>query len=61
LHGRRAREVLRPQDRNDPVAMADAQERRLPHVNARYYPDEDGHLIFYSRIDEILTQLAARV
>lgn len=47
------------QDRNDPVAMARAQERRLPHVSARYYPD-DGHLIFFSRIDEILAALTAR-
>ena len=45
------------QDRNDPVAMAHAQERRLPHVSARDYPD-DGHLIFFSRIDEILAELA---
>lgn len=47
------------QDRNDPVAMAHAQERRLPHVRARYYPG-DGHLIFFSRIDEILSELVAR-
>jgi pimeloyl-ACP methyl ester carboxylesterase len=46
------------QDRNDPVAMAHAQERRLPHVRARYYPD-DGHLIFFSRIGEILADLTA--
>jgi pimeloyl-ACP methyl ester carboxylesterase len=45
------------QDRNDPVAMAHAQERRLPHVRARYYAG-DGHLIFFSRIDEILSDLA---
>lgn len=45
------------QDRNDPVGMARAQERRIPHVRARYYPS-DGHLIFFSRIDEILTELA---
>jgi hypothetical protein len=30
-----------------------------PRVTARYYPD-DGHLIFFSRIDEILPELAAR-
>ena len=47
------------QDRNDPVAMAHAQERRLPHVRARYYPG-DGHLIYFSRIDEILSELVAR-
>jgi pimeloyl-ACP methyl ester carboxylesterase len=47
------------QDRNDPVAMARAQERRLPHVSVRYYPD-GGHLAFYSRIDEILAALTAR-
>ena len=46
------------QDRNDPVAMASAQERRLSHVRAIYYPD-DGHLIFFSRIEEILSELAA--
>lgn len=45
------------QDRNDPVAMARAQEQRLPRVAARYYPD-DGHLIFFSRIDEILAELS---
>jgi pimeloyl-ACP methyl ester carboxylesterase len=44
-------------DRNDPVAMARAQERRLLHVRAVYYP-ADGHLIFFSRISEILSQLA---
>jgi pimeloyl-ACP methyl ester carboxylesterase len=47
------------QDRNDPVAMARAQERRLPHADAVYYPD-DGHLIFFSRIEEILPRLADR-
>ena len=46
------------QDRNDPVAMAHAQERRLPHVRGRYYPD-DGHLIFFSQIDGILAELSA--
>jgi pimeloyl-ACP methyl ester carboxylesterase len=46
-------------DRNDPVAMARLQERRLPKVKAVYYPD-DGHLIFYSRIREILPELVAR-
>jgi pimeloyl-ACP methyl ester carboxylesterase len=46
------------QDRNDPVAMARVQEQRLPHVRARYYPDE-GHLIFFSRIEQILTELIA--
>ena len=46
------------QDRNDPVAMARAQEQRLSHVRAIYYPD-DGHLIFFSRIEEILSELAA--
>lgn len=44
-------------DRNDPVAMARAQEQRLPRVTARYYPD-DGHLIFFSRIDEILPEFS---
>lgn len=39
-------------DRNDAVAMAYAQERRLPHVSARYYASE-GHLIFFSHIAEI--------
>jgi pimeloyl-ACP methyl ester carboxylesterase len=43
-------------DRNDPVAMARAQQRRLPHVRAVYYPD-DGHLIFFSRMHEILPEL----
>jgi pimeloyl-ACP methyl ester carboxylesterase len=47
------------QDRNDPVAMARAQERRLPNVRAVYYGD-DGHLIFFSRIEEILSALIAR-
>jgi pimeloyl-ACP methyl ester carboxylesterase len=46
------------QDRNDPVAMAQAQERRLRHVRARYYAGE-GHLIFFSRISDILAGLAA--
>jgi pimeloyl-ACP methyl ester carboxylesterase len=46
------------QDRNDPVAMARAQERRLPHARAVYYADE-GHLIFFSRIGEILSELVA--
>lgn len=45
-------------DRNDPVAMAHHQERRLPRVRARYYTD-DGHLIFFSRAPEILTDLIA--
>jgi pimeloyl-ACP methyl ester carboxylesterase len=45
-------------DRNDPVAMARLQERQLPHAKAVYYSD-DGHLIFYSRIDEILPELIA--
>jgi pimeloyl-ACP methyl ester carboxylesterase len=45
-------------DRNDPVAMARRQEQQLPHCNAVYYPD-DGHLIFYSRIEEILPELIA--
>jgi pimeloyl-ACP methyl ester carboxylesterase len=44
-------------DRNDPVSMARAQEPRLRHVKARYYADE-GHLIFFSRIVEILRDLA---
>jgi pimeloyl-ACP methyl ester carboxylesterase len=48
----------RDQDRNDPVAMARAQERRLTRVTARYYAGE-GHLIFFSRVDEILSDLAA--
>jgi pimeloyl-ACP methyl ester carboxylesterase len=47
------------QDRNDPIEMARAQERRLPHVRAVYYPD-DGHLIFFSRMREILPPLAER-
>jgi pimeloyl-ACP methyl ester carboxylesterase len=47
------------QDRNDPVAMARAQEQRLPRVTARYYKP-DGHLIFFSRIEEILGELARR-
>jgi pimeloyl-ACP methyl ester carboxylesterase len=46
-------------DHNDPVAMARAQERRLQHAKAIYYPD-DGHLIFFSRIEQILTALVAR-
>lgn len=46
------------QDRNDPVAMAHAQEQRLRHVRAHYYPG-DGHLIFFSRIEEILRELVA--
>jgi pimeloyl-ACP methyl ester carboxylesterase len=45
-------------DRNDPVAMARRQEGRLAHAKAVYYSD-DGHLIFYSRIDEILPELIA--
>jgi pimeloyl-ACP methyl ester carboxylesterase len=44
------------QDRNDPIA-ARAQERRPPHARAVYYAGE-GHLIFFSRIREILSQLA---
>jgi pimeloyl-ACP methyl ester carboxylesterase len=44
-------------DRNDPVSMARAQERRLPRVKARYFSD-DGHLIFFSRITEILHDVA---
>lgn len=47
------------QDRNDPVEMARVQERRLPHVRAVYYSDE-GHLIFYSRVREILSELVGR-
>lgn len=43
-------------DRNDPVAMARLQEPRLRRAKAIYYPD-DGHLIFYSRIHEILPEL----
>jgi hypothetical protein len=31
---------------------------RLPYARAIYYPD-DGHLIFFSRIEEILTALVA--
>ncbi len=46
------------QDHNDPVAMAHVQEQRLPHVRAHYYPDE-GHLIFFSRIEQILRELIA--
>jgi fermentation-respiration switch protein FrsA (DUF1100 family) len=46
-------------DRNDPVAMARLQERQLPHAKAVYYYPEDGHLIFYSRIEEILPELIA--
>ena len=46
------------EDRNDPVAMARAQERRLRNVKATYYPDE-GHLIFFSRMREILSELVA--
>jgi pimeloyl-ACP methyl ester carboxylesterase len=46
------------QDRNHPVAEAKAQDRRLPHARAVYYRD-DGHLIFFSRIKEILSELAA--
>ena len=46
------------QDRNDPVDMAHVQEQRLPHVRAHYYPDE-GHLIFFSRIEQILGELIA--
>lgn len=45
------------EDRNDPVAMAREQERRVPHVRAHYYGGE-GHLIFFSRIEEILQELA---
>lgn len=47
------------QDRNDPVAMARAQEQRLPHVKAQYY-ESDGHLIFFSQIEEILDELVRR-
>lgn len=47
------------QDRNDPVAMARLQEQRLPRATAHYYPGE-GHLIFFSRIAEILTELRPR-
>ena len=46
------------QDHNDPVAMAHVQEQRLPHVRAHYYADE-GHLIFFSRIEQILKELIA--
>lgn len=45
-------------DRNVPVVMAREQERRLPYVKARYYSGE-GHLIFFSRIEEILSELVA--
>ena len=45
-------------DRNDPLAMARLQERRLPIVRARYY-DNEGHLIFFSRIAEILSDLTS--
>jgi pimeloyl-ACP methyl ester carboxylesterase len=45
------------EDRNDPVAMAREQERRLPRVRAHYY-EREGHLIFFSRIDEIMRELA---
>jgi hypothetical protein len=38
--------------------MARVQERRLPHVTARHYAD-DGHLILFSRIEEILGELMA--
>jgi hypothetical protein len=38
--------------------MARAQERHLPRVTARYYAGE-GHLVFFSRIDEIVSDLAA--
>jgi hypothetical protein len=37
--------------------MAHAQER-LPHVKAHYYAEE-GHLIFFTRITEILGELMA--
>jgi pimeloyl-ACP methyl ester carboxylesterase len=47
------------EDRNDPVAMALDQERRLPGARAKVYPGE-GHLIFFSRIEEILADLAAQ-
>lgn len=43
-------------DRNDPVAMARHQESRISRVEATYYPDE-GHLIFFSRADEIFSVL----
>ena len=46
------------QDRNDPVTMARHQEQLLPHVTATYFPD-DGHLIFFSRIRDILPGLIA--
>jgi pimeloyl-ACP methyl ester carboxylesterase len=46
------------QDRSDPVAMARAQEQRLPRLRAHYYAD-DGHLIFFSRISQILPELVA--
>jgi hypothetical protein len=41
------------------LALARAQERRLPHVRAGYYPD-DGHLVFFSRIGDILPDLLGR-
>lgn len=47
------------QDRNDPVAMARHQEQRLPDAKAIYYPS-DGHLIFFSRIRDILATLTER-
>jgi pimeloyl-ACP methyl ester carboxylesterase len=43
-------------DRNDPVSMAKLQESRLWHAKARYYPGE-GHLIFFSHIDDVLAGL----
>ena len=46
-------------DRNDPVAMARVQERRLQNVNATYYSD-GGHLIFFSRIRDVIAGLAAQ-
>lgn len=45
-------------DRNDPVAMARVQEQRMPHVRAHYFANE-RHLIFFSRIEEILRELVA--
>lgn len=65
LTGPTSPEGARVEVRNDPrhggfrLAMAHGQEERLPHLEAHYFAD-DGHLILFSRIEEILGELAAR-
>jgi pimeloyl-ACP methyl ester carboxylesterase len=47
-------------DRNDPVEMARDQERALPRGRGVYF-EREGHLVFFSRIAEILDEIARDV